>query len=281
MKKYKTNELFRTDEDLYIFEAANVKEEELHEHDFIELVYIRDGKADEYVEDAHYEVKRGDLIFINCKCTHRFTPKENFRFVNVCFRPEVLGDDILNGLNILDIMHLTAFDELRRENGKGMFSFNLSERKEIESILDTMLTEYKGDSLYRLALLKNYTNILVLRILSKMQSSSQKLNTDSRAVFDELSAYIDANIGADLSLSELAKKCFYNPSYLSRTFKEHYGMTLTEYINRKKLELAEDLSKDGLLSLGEIAQRAGFSSSAALHRASRKVYGTEFHTVKK
>jgi Na+-driven multidrug efflux pump len=53
------------------------------------------------------------------------------------------------------------------------------------------------------------------------------------------------------------------------------------YITRKKLELAEELKKDGLLSLGEIAQRAGFSSPTALHRASRKVYGTEFRLTRK
>ena len=281
MKEYKTDELFRSNEDLYIFEAANVKEEKLHGHDFIELVYIRDGRADEYVENAHYEVKRGDLIFINCKCTHRFTPKEKFRFVNVCFRPEALGDDILNGLNILDIMHLTAFDELRQENGKTMVSFSLSERKEIETILDAMLAEYKSDSLYRLALLKNYTNILILRILSKMQSASPKLSANSRDVLDELSTYIDANPGSDLSLSELAKKCFYNPSYLSRTFKEHFGITLTEYITNKKLELAESLSADGILSLCEIAQRSGFPSVSALHRASKKVRGRAFYVNKK
>ena len=75
-----------------------------------------------------------------------------------------------------------------------------------------------------------------------------------------LSDYIDENLDTKLTLSLLASKCFYNPSYFSRTFKEKFGMTLTEYINRKRVASASKLLLESDMSVGEIALAVGFGN---------------------
>ena len=52
---------------------------------------------------------------------------------------------------------------------------------------------------------------------------------------------IDAELNENLTLSSLAKRVNVNSSYLSSLFKKDTGYTLTEYVNRKRIELAKRL----------------------------------------
>lgn len=47
---------------------------------------------------------------------------------------------------------------------------------------------------------------------------------------------IDADLTADLSLSKIAEDLNINASYLSRLFKQEIGVTLTDYVSRKRVD---------------------------------------------
>ena len=51
---------------------------------------------------------------------------------------------------------------------------------------------------------------------------------------------IESDIASDLSLNNLAKIFKVNPSYLSSLFKKETGITLTDYVNKKRVERAKD-----------------------------------------
>ena len=51
---------------------SDIKDEPLHDHDFVEIVYIHDGKGAHYVNGVEYLVQKGDLLYINYGCTHSF-----------------------------------------------------------------------------------------------------------------------------------------------------------------------------------------------------------------
>ena len=51
---------------------------------------------------------------------------------------------------------------------------------------------------------------------------------------EELFDYIDQNLGSDLTLSTLAGKCFYNPSYFSRAFKKETGLSPMDFLKSIK-----------------------------------------------
>ncbi len=68
---------------------------------------------------------------------------------------------------------------------------------------------------------------------------------------------IDTDITADLSLKNMAKLLNVNPSYLSTLFKKETGITLTEYVNKKRIERAKKLLKSGDLQIQTVAQSCG------------------------
>lgn len=68
---------------------------------------------------------------------------------------------------------------------------------------------------------------------------------------------IDADITADLSLKTQAEFLNVNPSYLSALFKKETGTTLTEFVNKKRVEKAKHLLRSTNMQIQTIAQNCG------------------------
>lgn len=68
---------------------------------------------------------------------------------------------------------------------------------------------------------------------------------------------IDTNLTADLSLHTQASILNINSSYLSTLFKKEVGMTLTDYVNRKRIEHAIFLLNTTSMQIQAIAQNCG------------------------
>ena len=284
LKVYRSEELISSDCNFHIFHSDPARSDVPHTHDFVEIVYTMSGIGTEYVNDGEYEVKRGDLVFINYQSTHSFVANKDFSFINICFRPETVGDALITPENAFALLQLTAFEELRRENADGVVSFSGKEREQIESLLLSMLSEYRSKKPYRRSVLESYMNILLVLILRKTAMTADNPEDEKDGTWQEIAEYIDRNLCEELSLSALAKKCFYNPSYFSRVFKEHFGVSLTEYINRRRIELAVRLLGEGRLSVEDIAYRVGYPSKSSFYRSFTKITGrtpSEYKDTKK
>ena len=68
---------------------------------------------------------------------------------------------------------------------------------------------------------------------------------------------IDSDLTADLSLRTQAEQLNINSSYLSTLFKKETGTTLTEYVNRKRIEHAIFLLNTTNMKIQAIAQACG------------------------
>lgn len=71
--------------------------------------------------------------------------------------------------------------------------------------------------------------------------------------------YIQLNLSSPLLLNQIAEHVHINPSHLSRKFKEDTGMTITDFINRKRVEEAAILLRKGNISITEAAFLVGFN----------------------
>lgn len=70
---------------------------------------------------------------------------------------------------------------------------------------------------------------------------------------------IDADLTGDLSLKALSASLNINSSYLSTLFKKETGSTLTEYVNRKRIEHALQLLRSSNMQIQTVAQHCGVS----------------------
>ena len=77
-------------------------------------------------------------------------------------------------------------------------------------------------------------------------------------LIDDIRGYVAAHYAdSGLSLAELAKAFFFNPSYLSRTFKKKAGVSFTEYLTEFRMEKAVELLREKDLKAFEIAAEVG------------------------
>ncbi len=251
---------------MHIFSCKDCKQQEpAHTHDFIEIVYILSGKVTHIIDQKEYEVRRGDILFMNYGCTHAFYSDQEYSYINIIFSPEIMSDKLVTPENAFSLLFLTAFNEMCSEANFGKISFFGNEQKEVENIIFAMIREYQDKHSSWETVMGNYLYILLIKMLRQTELGIEKQEIND--MWRELLDYIAANLDSKLSLSALAKKCFYNPSYFSRVFKEKFGMSLTEYIVRKRLELAIDLLCSTELSLDSISQQAGFSDRNSLYHA--------------
>ncbi|MDD2955304.1 MAG: response regulator [Oscillospiraceae bacterium] len=99
-------------------------------------------------------------------------------------------------------------------------------------------------------------------------------DSGSNTAVDRAKAYIDANLlGADISRDKVADYVGLNPEYLSRTFKKQEGISLLEYIQAKKVEIACRLLKDTGLSVSDVAAKLGYANFAYFAQVFKKTTG--------
>ena len=94
MEVFTAKSLIKDTLSLHIFKISEIEGYPIHTHEFVEIKYILEGEAVEYVGEQSYEVRRGDLLFIPYGVTHSFTGKKKFSYYNICFAPEVMAKRI-------------------------------------------------------------------------------------------------------------------------------------------------------------------------------------------
>lgn len=85
--------------------------------------------------------------------------------------------------------------------------------------------------------------------------------------------WIDAHAVENPGLAEMSKQIGYSPYYCSEQFHRIAGITIKEYMARRRLSLAALAIRDTDRPLIEIAMDYGFSSQSALTRAFVNAFG--------
>lgn len=85
--------------------------------------------------------------------------------------------------------------------------------------------------------------------------------------------YVKEHLNQDLSLSQISVVTGYNPTYLSRLFKEQTGETLNRYISRKRMEYIARLMRDPQISMQQIMDAAGFATRSYFNQFVKKETG--------
>ena len=85
--------------------------------------------------------------------------------------------------------------------------------------------------------------------------------------------YVKEHLNQDLSLSQISVVTGYNPTYLSRLFKEQTGETLNRYISRKRMEYIAQLMRDPRISMQQIMDAAGFATRSYFNQFVKKETG--------
>ncbi len=82
--------------------------------------------------------------------------------------------------------------------------------------------------------------------------------------------FIDANLRADASISDVAEQCGLSASYFSRAFKRETGFSPHRWVMKRRVERAKQLLEEPRLKLVDIAEMCGFVDQSHFARVFSK-----------
>jgi AraC family transcriptional regulator len=101
----------------------------------------------------------------------------------------------------------------------------------------------------------------------------EAVSANDPAWLSRVRSRIDDTFREKLCLSDLAREAGVHSVHLARTFREHYGATVGQYLRRRRIEAAARALRSGNASLVNIALDAGFTSQAHFCTAFRRLMG--------
>ncbi|WP_028744869.1 helix-turn-helix domain-containing protein [Rhizobium mesoamericanum] len=84
---------------------------------------------------------------------------------------------------------------------------------------------------------------------------------------------IDANLGGDISLRELAAECGLSRSHFARAFRSSTGLSPHQWLLRRRVEFAKTMLKKSRYTICDVALASGFSDQSHFTRVFTRVTG--------
>lgn len=85
--------------------------------------------------------------------------------------------------------------------------------------------------------------------------------------------FLDCNFDRRVTLDELSLRFHCSTVTLTGQFRKAYGVTVLQYLNAKRMSLAEEMLCRTDMTLSEIAERCGFSDAEYFSRVFRQSHG--------
>ena len=177
-----------------------------------------------------------------------------------------------------------AANPLRQEINIGIVETTLASRAAIEGGLHPETAFYLSDiTLQKLDNCRDSAS--AMRISREMQINYAKLVRDIRHKNQEslprgenvhisrCKDYVFAHLHGKLTVREIAHAIGLEENYLSSLFKRQVGESLTGYILREKIKLAENLLMYSAYSYVQIASYLGFASQSHFGQTFKKITG--------
>lgn len=92
------------------------------------------------------------------------------------------------------------------------------------------------------------------------QSTAHRENA-IKSVAEYVRSYICDHVNEDISTGALAEVTGYSSGYLSRVFRQEYGVSIHEFVTQTRMDLAKELLANTSLRVYEIANHCGYDNS--------------------
>lgn len=252
----------------------------MHNHDFIELVYVISGEARHFLGDINYDVQKGDLVIVNYGENHAFVPKqesqEPFATYDLLFTPEFFEISEVGKCDFSSLASSYLFYSLFADHDSYNPSLNLIRSKSknfmelFAKIYDEYTTRDNGFmNMLRAYLIELITNIF--RIIDKKTLSDT--TKEQRAVVNKAIDYMRHNFNTKLNLDSIVADMFLSKDYFRRLFKNTTGISITDFIQKTRIEEACKLLAATKRTVFDIAGDCGFRDIKFFYKIFKKITG--------
>lgn len=237
-----------------------------HYHDYYELIVIEKGEIKYLCEENVYYPRPGDIILIPPGELHmsEINAKETHYVRNVFyFYP--------GSFSVMGFESLSEFLRIRKT--EHLFSLtDAGDKYELFGLLHK-LTNFLSDENDSFCAPMSFSAVLqIFCFLNKKLLFPKATASNLPENIRKLKQYIDTNFAEIKSTEEIANNFFYSREYVSRLFRKHFDITISEYITKRRIIQAQKLLSSGS-PITETAFGVGFCSLSSFVKAFRKETG--------
>lgn len=228
-----------------------------HWHDCWEMLFLESGSVTQICDSGITLFSAGDIILIAPKTVHS----------------TIAGK---GGSRIVVVQFDEALWPGARESGYPAQSNPYL--PELTRLFRLLLEEFSG----RRDGFLNLTHGALLQIFGYLTRLSGVTMARSASYFKTkpIFNYIDDHIGENITLEQAAHDLGYSPQYLTQLIKEYSGYSFKPYVDYVRIMAAVRLLKFEESTVGDVAERLGYSDVTAFSRAFKRVIGQSPRTFK-
>lgn len=264
-------EMQTTDFEIFYYEDRNVADVSMHRHDYYEIYFFLGGDLSYQIGKNVYPLKYGDICLIPPGVFHR----PQFQHTDTTYRRMVLwlSPDYYARLQALH-PDITYGFNYGNQISCHHFSCDFANAQILFNKLIDIIEERQRDIPFHEPMISCYIASLMLSINRIIYMGEKPAHTKSEqdSLFTRLCEYINTHLDEDLSLNALAREFFVSKYHISHIFKENMGMSVHQYLLKKRLYAC----KNNILAgepLREVAMTYGFKDYTNFFRAFKKEFG--------
>lgn len=244
---------------------------ESHYHDFYEI-YISFGKEMRFfIGNQSYILKKNDIVLLDRFEYHKSYYPENAKEkdgIVFIFLPGLLGMINEKG-NFETINKLFKIKKLQFQNEDS--------KNTILSYTEKIYSVYNDEKSSTGQLRAKLIFLEMLLVMCDMLESGLILGGEAskdphEKRVAEIVTYLSENYRTEFTLDYLCGKFFINKYYLCHIFKESTGLSVIDFINRRRLAEAEKLLRYSYENVTKISQMVGFNNINHFINLFRKRY---------
>ena len=240
----------------------------VHWHDEFEIIYVRSGFLTVSISGESYIGKTGEAFVVSPGNLHLMGSQSGtvdyytflFPLKYISFRTDdMLDEKLLEPLNSGHLMICPRVKDTAKELCEQLIEIYEAKNDESESKITTQVR----------------TKIILLQFILEMWKKGFVIENDTSGrniVEKEMVSYIQQNFTGKISLREFGEQFHLSEKYISRYFKEHFHITLSQYVTYLRLEHAKQLLQDTDIPVTDVAMQSGYQNVSYFIRSFQKAY---------
>lgn len=240
----------------------------LHFHNVWEIYLFNRGKGIFNFENFSFELKHGDLVIIPPNCLHGANCSEECEYdrIDINIKEEYIRNLSSENTNLMECF--------KNENDCSKYIARLNEEQINEIVtLQHNLDERFQENLFGSDLIY-HANIITLLVAINRAMKGEVSSADNimPQMIWEISNFVSENIQSDISSKNIAENLHMNSDYINRRFKSYTGISIRQYILKKRITNACDLLKQGM-NVTEACYGSGFKDYTNFIRTFKNTVG--------
>ena len=228
-----------------------------HWHEWLEIVYIIDGKMRFESPVGNFEVEKGEVVVCGMQTLHKIIGHVGqYRFqclhINIGFIIQHMPTSLL-------------MDKV----------FKIKDKERFLKYFSSAIALIKHDDVYsQLNYKANLLRMLGMCIEEADVRDDKPINEEYSDVFSRIVFYVNTHSQENISLQELSERFGYTTQHISLMFKKNLGTNYHAYLMKNRLDKARFLLETSSKKIIDIAFECGFPSEHSLINQFKKFYDT-------